>query len=195
MVRTPGRSLVSSLRIGPAWISSNITLHDDLKGIVSEFHDRAVPKCAIDALEKLYGSVYASFAHLNLTDALPQLPTTWIGYEGGEIVAVLLFLVRFDQVVVLTELMCLEPRIVDAFRHAVLTRFDSVNSIHFNAVSLTQPLTAGPQQSYAFSENYIITLPHSVDLYRSALGKSTRKTIKGYSNRLQRDFSAFVWET
>lgn len=195
MVRTPGRSLVSSLRVGPAWISSNITLHDDLKGIVSEFHDRAVPKCAIDALEKLYGSVYASFAHLNLTDALPQLPTTWIGYEGGEIIAVLLFLVRFDQVVVLTELMCLEPRIVDAFRHAVLARFGSVNSIHFNAISLTQPLTAGPQQSYAFSENYIITLPRSVDLYRAALGKSTRKTIKGYSNRLQRDFSAFVWET
>jgi len=191
----PDRSLVSSLSVNPALISSSVTLRDDLVGIVSEFHDRAVPERAVEALDKLYGSLYASFAHLSLADSLPQPPITWIGYECGEIIAVLLFLVRFDQVHVLTELIRLEPRIVHAFRRAVLARFSGVNGIHFNAITLTQPLTVGAHQFCAFSESYIISLPRSVDEYRAALGKSTRKTIKGYSNRLQRDFSEFIWET
>ncbi len=162
--------------------------------IVSEIHEYAVPAFAAAALDRLYGSLYASLRHLELCDAARPTPHTWIGYRRGEVVGVLLFRMRGLQAVVLTEMMDLGQDIAAEFCRAVFSRFAYAEAACFNAISLPRPLSGLVLQQYAFSENYVIALPARVDAYVNALGKSTRKTLRGYGNRLQRDHPDMRWE-
>lgn len=162
--------------------------------IVSEIHEFALPPHAKAAIDRLYGSMYASWRHLQLCGVDQPTPHTWIGYRHGEIIGVLLFRMRDTEALVLTEMFMLDPEIAEVFCRAVFSRFAYARQITFNAVSVPRSLPQLPMQSYVFSENYIIDLPASVDDYLNALGKSTRKTIRGYGNRLQRELPGFRWE-
>lgn len=162
--------------------------------IISEIHESAVPAFAAAALDRLHGSLYASLRHLQLCEADQPVPHTWIGYRRGEVIGVLLFRMRGTRAVVLTEMFALEQEVVDEFCRALFSRFAYANAICFNAVALPRPLLRGCRQLYAFSENYVIELPASVEQYQGALGKSTRKTIKGYGNKLRRDHPDLRWE-
>ncbi len=167
---------------------------DSLVDIVSEIHEYAVPAFAAAALDRLHGSLYASLRHLELCDAARPTPHTWIGYRRGEVIGVLLFRMRGLQAVVLTEMIDLGQDIAAEFCRAVFSRFAYAESVCFNAISLPRPLSGLVLQQYAFSENYVIELPARVEDYVAALGKSTRKTIRGYGNRLQRDHPDLQWE-
>jgi hypothetical protein len=186
--------LVGALKTSPACVDAHNRDAEQASSIVSEFHEQFVPESAAQALDHLYGSLYASYLHFRLSDTAHPAPHTWVGYRRGVVVGVLLFRLRFDQVLVLTEMFCLEPAVADAFSRAVFARFREAKTIHFNAISLSGPLTGWPLQHYAFSENYVISLPQSVDQYLTTVGKSTRKTLRSYGNRLRRDFPNFSWE-
>ena len=186
--------LIASLETSPACLDAHNRDAEQASGIVSEFHEQSVPEMAAQALDRLYGSLYASFWHFCLSDTGRPVPHTWVGYRCGEVVGVLLFRLRVDQVLVLTEMFCLGQAVADAFSRAVFARFREVKTIHFNAISLSGPLTGWSLQHYAFSENYVIRLPQSVDQYLASIGKSTRKTLRSYGNRLRRDFPNFSWD-
>ena len=186
--------LIAALKTSPACVDAHNRDAEQASSIVSEFHEQSVPEFAAQALDRLYGSLYASFSHFSLSHTAQPAPHTWVGYRHGEVVGVLLFRLRVDQVLLLTEMFSLEQAVADAFSRAVFTRFREVKTIHFNAISLSGTLTGWPMQHYAFSENYVISLPQSVDQYRASIGKSTRKTLRGYGNRLQRDFPDFSWD-
>lgn len=162
--------------------------------IISEIHEFSVPAHAAAGIDRLYGSMYASLRHLQLSEAGRTVPHAWIGYRRGEMVGVLLFRMQGTQALVLTEMIALDEDIAEAFSRAVFSRFAYASHVTFNAVSLPRPLRQLAAQSFAFSENYIITLPATVDDYLAALGKSTRKTIRGYGNRLMRELPGFRWE-
>ena len=186
--------LIAALKTSPACVDAHNRDAEQASGIVSEFHEQSVPDFAAQALDRLYGSLYASYSHFSLSDPAGPAPHTWVGYRHGVVVGVLLFRLRFDQVLVLTEMFCLEQAVADAFSRAVFARFREVKTIHFNAISLSGPLTGWPLQHYAFSENYVIRLPQCVDQYLASIGKSTRKTLRSYGNRLRRHFPNFSWD-
>ncbi len=163
-------------------------------GIVSEIYECAVPAFAEAALERLYGSMYASLRHLQLCGCERPQPHTWVGYRRGEVIGVLLFRLRGTQAVVLTEMIPLAAEIAEAFCRALFSRFAYAQSACFNAVTLAASLPRLPASHAAFSENYVIALPASVDDYFAALGKATRKTLRGYGNRLQRELPDLRWE-
>ncbi len=163
-------------------------------GIVSEIHEYAIPAFAEAALERLYGSMYASLRHLQLCGCDQPQPHTWVGYRRGEVIGVLLFRMRGTQAVVLTEMILLAADVAEAFCRALFSRFAYAQSACFNAVTLPTPLPRLPSSHAAFSENYVIALPGSVDDYFAALGKATRKTLRGYGNRLQRELPDLRWE-
>lgn len=164
------------------------------QAILSEIHECHVPEHAAAALDRLYGSMFASWRHLQLCGAGQPAPHTWIGYRRGEIVGVLLFRMQGRAALVLTEMIALDAEIADAFSHAVFSRFAHARHLAFNAVALPRSLQPLHVQSFAFSENYVIDLPPTVDDYLAALGRSTRKTIRGYGNRLLRELPDFRWE-
>ncbi len=174
--------------------SNDIVTTGAAAGIVSEIHEFAVPAFAEQALDRLYGSMYASMRHLQLCDAAQPVPHTWVGYRHGEIVGVLLFRLRGVQALVLTEMLALTPEVAEEFSRALFSRFAYARSVCFNAVSLPKALPRLRTQQAAFSENFVITLPSSVDDYLAALGKSTRKTLRGYGNRLQRELPDLQWQ-
>ncbi len=186
--------LIAALKTSPACVDAHNRDAEQASGIVSEFHEQSVPDFAAQALDRLYGSLYASYSHFSLSDPAGPAPHTWVGYRHGVVVGVLLFRLRFDQVLVLTEMFCLEQAVADAFSRAVFARFREVKTIHFNAISLSGPLTGWPLQHYAFSENYVIRLPQCVNQYLASIGKSTRKTLRSYGNRLRRHFPNFSWD-
>lgn len=171
--------------------ASSLSLAD----IVSEIHEQAVPDFASQALDRLQGSLYASLKYLQLCEPaqMKTLPHTWVGYRSGEIVGVLLFRIQHRRARVLCEVITLDPAQIDAFAASVFRHFPGVHQLVFNAISLQSPPCSLPNQCYAYSENYVLTLPASNEAYIAALGKSTRSSVRGYRNRLQRDFPDFEW--
>ncbi len=192
MAHLTDTSLPHSLAASPGIDDAPAT--DALTGIVSEIYEYAVPDFAAAALDRLHGSLYASLRHLVLCDVMQPMPHTWIGYRCGEIIGVLLFHVRGLQAMVLTEMIDLEQEVAAEFCRAVFSRFSFAEAVCFNAISLPKSLSGLMLQRYPFSENYVIALPDRVDDYEAALGKSTRKTIRGYANRLRRDHPNLQWE-
>ncbi len=161
--------------------------------IVSEIYKESIPAFASMALDRLHGSLYASSRYLQLSDPEQTTPNTWVGYRSGEVVGVLLFRIEGKRVIVLCEVIMLDSLQIDAFAASVFSNFPGLRHIAFNAVSLSLPPSSLPAQLYPFSENYVLTLPASTEAYMSMLGKSTRQSLRGYRNRLLRDFPDFSW--
>ncbi len=163
--------------------------------IVSEIYKHSVPAFASMALDRLQGSLYASSRYLQLSDPDQIPPNTWVGYRSGEIIGVLLFRIEGKRVIVLCEVVTLDALQIDTFAVSVFSNFPGIRHIAFNAVSLSLPPTILPAQLYPFSEDYVLTLPSSTEAYMAMLGKSTRQSLRGYRNRLLRDFPDFSWTT
>jgi hypothetical protein len=161
--------------------------------IVSEIYKHSVPAFASLALDRLQGSLYASLRYLELSDPEQTPPNTWVGYRSGEIVSVLLFRVDGKRVTVLCEVVTLDSVHIDAFAVSVFSNFPGIRHIVFNAVSVSVPPSSFPTQFFSFSENYVLNLPPSTEAYMAVLGKSTRQSLRGYRNRLLRDFPDFSW--
>ena len=161
---------------------------------ITSIHENDVPEFAAAALDRLHGSLYASVRHLQLCNDFHPVPHTWVCYHQGEISGVLLFRIESARALVLTEMIMLSQAQADAFVHSVFARYPKVKTISFNAISTQFDKLALPAQRYVFSENYILDLPPDRDTYRARLGKSSRKTIKGYGNRLQKDHPDFAWQ-
>ncbi|CAM8651529.1 BioF2-like, acetyltransferase domain containing protein [Oxalobacteraceae bacterium] len=161
--------------------------------IVSEIYKHSVPAFASLALDRLQGSLYASLRYLELSDPEQTPPNTWVGYRSGEIVSVLLFRVDGKRVTVLCEVVTLDSVHIDAFAVSVFSNFTGIRHIVFNAVSVSVPPSSFPTQFFSFSENYVLNLPPSTEAYMAVLGKSTRQSLRGYRNRLLRDFPEFSW--
>lgn len=163
--------------------------------LLSEIHQQSVPGYAVEALDRLYGSLYASLRYLEICEATQLTPHSWVCYRRGEIIGVLLFRIDGSRVQVLTEMFALEGFLAEAFSQSVFSTFPIAHSIQFNAVSLHELPHRLCVQRFAFSENYILSLPDSVEAYEKSLGKSTRKTLKGYGNRIFRDYPGLTWHT
>jgi hypothetical protein len=106
-----------------------------------------------------------------------------------------LFCIKAEQVKVLTEMFILDERIAAAFCHDVFLRYRDCRAVIFNAIRWPVHKMELPCQYFACSENYVLNLPDSVQAYESSLGKSTRKTLRGYNNRLMRDYPGFEWRS
>ncbi len=162
--------------------------------LASEIHEYAIPDIARTAIDKLYGSLYASVRYLELCRSAQVLPHTWLGYSQGEIQCVLLFEIRSSTLFVLSEMIALTAVQIESFARSVLARYPTVMRIQFNAVYAKFAQLNLPSQRCVFSENYILDLPEHADCYLQQLGKATRKTIRLYGNRLQKDFPDFTWK-
>ena len=187
---------VTSLNLGSAAAiqSEALPLGSEIfSEIVSEIYKHSVPAFASMALDRLQGSLYASLRYLELSDPEQTPPNTWVGYRSGEIVGVLLFRVDGKRVTVLCEVVILDSAQIDAFAASVFSNFSGIRHITFNAVSVSVPPSSFPAQFFSFSENYVLNLPPSAEAYMAGLGKSTRQSLRGYRNRLLRDFPDFSW--
>lgn len=157
--------------------------------IVTECHDGYVPDWAEAELNRLYGNIYSSMAHFRLCGGLDDA-YTYVARTGHDGEAVALFLFRLEQyrVVVLNEGLLLDADEIERFAAYIFHRFASVGVIEFHAVHAEMKRSSRPYQRFYQTEDFVLPLPDSTDAYLAMLGSATRKNVKKYLNRWQRDF-------
>ncbi len=166
---------------------------DGVIGIVGEIHELSLPDFVIAALDRLYGSMHSSARYFQLCEPGQPLPHAWVGWRRGRIVGALLFRIQRSRVRVLTEMLNIDSSVVDAFCRSIFGRYPQAGLIHLHAVQVTGPMLRWPSLRSECSEDHVIELPATVDAYRAALGKSTRKTLSGYGNRIERELPGLQW--
>lgn len=154
-----------------------------------ECHDGHVPEWVAEELDRLYGNIYSSLAHFRLFGGLEHACTYARRRQpDNEIVALFLFRLEHNRVMVLNEGMSLEAEEVKHFAAYIFQRFPSVGVIEFHAVHAPISPIARPIQRFYQTEDFVLQLPETMESYLSMLGSATRKNIKKHLNRWQRDF-------
>jgi len=152
-----------------------------------------VPPFVEAALERLYGSLYSSLAHLRTYGGLDGA-STYAAWRGDTLVSVLLFRQRGPEIQVINEGIRLQSDEMEAFAHHIFGNIKSARRIHFHAVMAEPPPTLLPTLRFDCTEDIVVTLPGSVEDYLARLGKSTRKNIRQNLSRAQRTLPGFRHE-
>ncbi|HJV87909.1 MAG TPA: GNAT family N-acetyltransferase [Noviherbaspirillum sp.] len=162
-----------------------------LTDVTVQLHENSVPLFVKDELEHLYESLYATLAQFQSKhDASLADVHTYVAYRAGKPCAVLLFRIHGSTARVLNEVMTIGAADIERFASHVFAKYRSVSVIAFHAIrSDIAPRVL--RHRFEVSEDIVLPLPASEDEYLAALGKSTRRTVKYYSNKLKRDFPSF----
>lgn len=107
-------------------------------------------------------------------------------YEDDKFVELLIFANRGDTTTCFNLFADLDHHIVTKFTQLIFEKYPTIGKVKFNA----SYRDLGLKKSFLFSKSndYIIDLPAVVDDYYLQLGSTTRKHIKNYKSRLQRDY-------
>lgn len=138
------------------------------------------------ALESLYHSSFCSEAHLKAYASVDHQTHTWVSRQAGVIDAVLLFNIKNHSAVVLNELIALSNIHIDRFSIYIFEKYHAVKIIQFKALYQQEQDINFPHQAFVFSENFILTLPESTDLWLQSLTKKMRATLRYQMTRSQR---------
>jgi hypothetical protein len=155
--------------------------------------DNEIPRFVEPALNMLYGSLYSSMAHFRVHGGIENA-STFVARRYQDIVAIFLFRIENRQVRVINEGMPIDEETVTCFANYIFDRFHFIDLISFNAVESAVKHLRFPYQQYNCTEDSVVTLPVSPDKYLNLLGKSTRKNIKQYMNRLKHDYPSFNFQ-
>lgn len=155
-----------------------------------EHYETEVPQFIELALHALYGSVFSSMAHFRVHGGLEDA-STFVLRKDRDITAVFLFRVEGKRTLVLNEGMEIDETSIAQFAEFIFQRYASADFISFNGVAHSIRELAYPFSECFRTDDSVITLPDSSETYLKSLGKATRKNIKQYLARVQRDYPTF----
>lgn len=153
-----------------------------------------VPAFVDREMERIYQSIYSSAFFLRDEERAGGPVGTYVVRSQGQVTGILLFRIRERRIEVINEIIPLEAAEIERFAHHMFIRFGKADVIQFNAIRTAFSQLAFPSQRYPVSEDLVLAMPGSAQDYLASLGKSTRKTIKGYTNKLMRAFPSFRYE-
>jgi CelD/BcsL family acetyltransferase involved in cellulose biosynthesis len=99
----------------------------------------------------------------------------------------LLFYLAGDTVEVLNKVIDIQPSDVRRARTALLRALPGARRIHLEVKFPPRDLRV-PKRVLYWTDDHVIELPGSAEEYHAALGKSTRRNLRLYENRLRRAF-------
>jgi hypothetical protein len=145
-------------------------------------HPYRVPPGLADELPDLYGSVFATLDWFLALDR--RVPTGACVLDDPR--HVVLFWVRGGTIEVLNKVFDIAPGDVERLCRALFRALPLARRIRIE--TMFPPAALGLScRSLLRADHLIIELPDDVPTYVASLGKSTRRTIRGYSNRIRRD--------
>ncbi len=166
-----------------------------LTDVMVQLHEYNVPSFVQGELENLYESPYSTLAQFQSKRGASLADVhTYVAYRAGKPCAVLLFRIHGHTARVLNEVMMLGAADIERFSSHVFGNFRSVSAIAFHAIRADVAPRVLRRHRFEVSEDIVLSLPASEDAYLAALGKSTRRTVKYYSNKLRREFPGFTHE-
>lgn len=118
---------------------------------------------------------------------------TYIAWQEGRPIAVLLFEMAGSKVEVINHIAAIDQSLIQRFCEHIFTKFETVDVISMKAVhsEIERHSFPYPIQIYNKTETFLISLPETLDAYENSLGKATRRNIRYYGNKLVRDFPTF----
>ncbi|WP_151445931.1 GNAT family N-acetyltransferase [Lacisediminimonas profundi] len=169
--------------------------HSESETIVTVLQS-PVPAFAEAELIRLYNNLYSSIAQFRVHGCL-EGAFTFIASQGKEPTSIFLFRIDKHKASVLNNGILVGQKEVRRFADAVFAKFPVVDVISFHAV---QTVVADvrrlgfPTQRFNHSEDIVATLPASEQEYLDRLGKSTRKNVRYYTNKVKRDFPSWQYQ-
>ncbi len=193
-VAVPNQANTSTYPIAPSLDPALLENPSSVESAISiTCFDNEIPAFVEPALNMLYGSLYSSMAQFRVYGGIENA-STFVAWRDQNIVAILLFRIEDRQVRVVNEGMPIDDATVTCFAGYIFDRFHFIDLILFNAVESAIKNLRFPYQQYNCTEDSVVALPDSPDKYLNLLGKSTRKNIKQYMNRLTRDYPSFKFQ-
>jgi hypothetical protein len=163
----------------PAPDARRVLRYPDLKATV---YPCRVPPGLADELPGLYGNVFATLDWFLAFDR--RVPTGACVLDDPR--HVVLFWVNGGTIEVLNKVFDIAPADAARLCRALFRALPLARRIRIETTFPAAAL-ALPCRSLSRADHLVIDLPGDVAAYLASLGKSTRRTIRGYSNRLKRD--------
>ena len=161
--------------------------------ITTACYENAIPAFVHGALEQLYGSMYASFAHFEVYGGLNEA-NTYVATGADGIEDIFLYRREHRSIHVINEQMRLDAQAIDRFANTMFERYPEVDTVSFHAVDADQLAATYPCQRFNCTNDIMMPLPASVQDYYASLGKSTRKTLNQNGNRLQKRYDTYQFQ-
>lgn len=151
-------------------------------------YEHEVPSFVGPEMDRLYGNVFSSLSHIEMSDEARRGVSTYVVRSGGRVVTIILFLKEGNRARVLNEVVRISSDEIRMFSRYVFTSYGDVALISFKAIETDIKKANYPLQRFNYSEDIAMKIPSTPQEYLSSLGKNTRRNIKRYSDRLKRDF-------
>ncbi len=152
-----------------------------------------IPDFVEPSMDALYGSLYATLAHLQLHDAVASA-STYARWEQGQLAALFLFRRQGKKICIINEGMHLLNHEIEKFCSYIFDQYNDVHSIEFHAVQVTAPVTRWPGVYFRCTEDIVILLPKQQEDFLQQLGKSTRKNLRKHLAKAQRALPGFRFD-
>jgi len=156
-------------------------------------HENEIPPFIEFAMDRLYGSIFSSLKQFRIYHATGAGTHTYVVRRGMRVEAVFLFRCENGIVRVLNEVVMLEGEQIDRFAQYIFHRFRNADVICFKSIRTEPRRFFYPFQRFNFSEDIVLSLPPTAEEYHARLGKNTRRNIKRYGDKLQRNFPSYAF--
>ena len=158
-------------------------------GLASEFHRWPLPGYIWQALERRYQSIFCTEPHLRIHGSLDTHTEAWVSRQDGQIVALILF-VRHGRIAkLINEVITLSQSDIDAFAHALFQHYPKLTAITMNGIDLVEPRSARHiLLRQEFSEDYILTLPDTFELWMAGISSRTREKLRNYRRKIEKKY-------
>ena len=164
-------------------------------GITTQLYEKAVPAFVASELDCLYESLYSSIGQIKGRQHLPDSSIdTYVVRDKGKATVILLVKRRGNIAEVMNEVLTLGQETIAEFAKCIFDAFPSISVISFHAIHTDINRIHYPLQRFNILEDVVLTLPSSEEEYLARLGRSTRRTIKYYKNKLLRSFPSFAYQ-
>lgn len=151
------------------------------------FYDAHIPLDLEKELIGLYQSAFSVKEYFELFKKSNNYKALTIISEDSDLKHIICYTVADNCITILNELIDIEPSYVDYLSEVLFDKYPSINKINFNRIKSDIINISSTFRLWSCTNDIVVQLPATIEEYDSKLGKSTKKTIKKYLNKLQRE--------
>lgn len=162
-------------------------------GVQHICYEHGIPSDVARHIEKIYQSPFCVSKYFEIFKGIRNPNALVISEGGSEPRHILIYVISGKEITVLNELVAIEQDYVQYFADTMFSRYPAITTVNLNYLKSRIVNFHHPWRLWKTSHDIAIPLPLTFDAYQAQLGKQTRKHLKYYRNRLQREFDDFTF--
>jgi len=156
-------------------------------------YENELPSDVERHIEKIYQSPFSVTKYFELFRGAHSLNALVITCGESTPRHALAYVISGKEITVVNELVEIGQEYIQYFADTVFNRYPTITTVNFNCIKSGIDDFHYPWRRWKTSQDIVIKLPRRFEEYNSKLGKRTRKHIRYYINRLQREFDDFTF--